>query len=63
MFFDVDAGLDDGNAFGFEELLLKGGVRLADQDFAVRTEDAVPGDAFALRRSAHGAAGGACAAA
>ena len=61
MFFYVDAGFDDGNAFGFEELFLEGGVGLANEDFAVGAEDAVPGDAFALRSCAHGAAGSACA--
>jgi len=63
MFLYVDAGFDDGNAFGFEELFLEGGVRLADQDFAVGAQDAVPGNTFALRSGAHGAAGGSCAAA
>ena len=62
MFFDVDAGFDNGNAFGFEELSLEGGVGFADEDFAVGAEDAVPGDALALRSGAHGAAGGAGAA-
>ena len=59
MFFYVDAGFDDRNAFGFEELFLERGVRFANQDFAVGAEDAVPGDASASRSGAHGAAGGA----
>ncbi len=62
MILEVDAGFDDGNSFGFEELFLQGGVRFANEDFAVGAEDAVPGDAFALRSCAHGAAGGARAA-
>jgi hypothetical protein len=61
MFFYVDAGFDDGNAFGFEELFLEGGVGFADKDFAVGAEDAVPRDALALRSGTHGAAGSACA--
>lgn len=62
MFFYVDAGFDDGNAFGFEELFLQGGIRFPDQDFAIGAEDAVPGDAFSLRSGAHGAPGSARAA-
>lgn len=62
MFFEVNAGFDDKNAFGFEELFLQGSVRFADKDFAAGAEDAVPGDTFALRNGAHGAASGACAA-
>lgn len=62
MFLEVDAGFDDGDSFGFEEFFLQRGVRFADEDFAVGAEDAVPGDASALRSSAHGAAGGARAA-
>ncbi len=61
MFFYVDSGFDHGNAFGFKELFLEGGVGLADQDFAVGPEDAVPRDAFALGSGAHSAAGGPCA--
>ncbi len=56
MFLEVDAGFEDGNSFGFEEFFLQRGVRLADEDFAVGTEDAVPRDSFALRSCAHGAA-------
>jgi len=62
MFFYVDAGFDDSNAFGFEKLFLEGGVRFTNQDFAVGAEDAVPGDALASRSGAHSAAGGAGAA-
>ena len=61
MFFYVDAGFDDRNAFRFKELFLQGGVGFADKYFAVGAEDAVPGDTFALRSGAHGATGGACA--
>jgi len=62
MFFDVDAGFDDGDAFGFEKLFLEGGVGLADEDFALGAEDAMPGDAFAARSGCHGAASSARAA-
>jgi hypothetical protein len=62
MFFYVDSGLDDWNAFGFEELFLQGSVRLADKDFAVGAKNTVPGDAFALWGGTHGAACGAGAA-
>ena len=58
MFFYVDAGFDDWNAFGFEELFLQGGVGFADQDFAVGAKDTVPWYAFALWSGAHGATGG-----
>ena len=61
MFFYVDAGFDHGNALGFEKLLLEGGVGLADQDFAVGAQDAMPGDSFAPRSGAHSATGSACA--
>ncbi|MGC1486062.1 MAG: hypothetical protein WA789_19915 [Candidatus Acidiferrum sp.] len=60
--FYVDPGFDHWNAFGFEELLLEGGIGFADEDFAVGAQDAVPGDAFALRGGSHGAARGTCAA-
>jgi len=56
MFFEVDAGFDDGNAFGFEELFLERSVRFANEDFAVGAKDPVPGNTFALRSCAHGAA-------
>lgn len=62
MFFYIDARLDDRNAFRFEELFLQGSVGLADKDFAVGSENAVPRDAFALGSGAHGAACGAGAA-
>jgi|SRR5580658_7770785 hypothetical protein len=62
IFFNVNAGFDDGNAFGFEELFLERGVWFADQDFAVGAEHAVPRDGLASRSGAHGAAGGAGAA-
>ena len=62
MFFYVDAGFDDADPFGFEELFLERGVGFADENLAVGAEDAVPWDAFALRGGAHGAACGACAA-
>jgi len=58
MFFYVDAGFDDWNAFGFEEFFLQRRVRFANQDFPVGAEDTVPGDALASWSGAHGAAGG-----
>lgn len=62
MFFQIDAGFDDGNAFRFEKLFLEGSVGFADQDFAVGAKNPMPGNALALRSGAHGPAGGACAA-
>ncbi len=59
MGFQVDAGFDDFYAFGFEELFLQRGVRLADEDFAAFANDAVPGNAFSGRSCGHGAAGAA----
>jgi len=56
MLFEIDAGFDDLNAFGFEELFLEGGVRFTGQDFAVGAEDAVPRDGFAPGSGAHGTA-------
>ena len=60
MFFEVNAGFDDKNAFGFEKLLLHGSVRFANKEFAAGAEDAVPGNAFSLRNGSHGAARSAC---
>ena len=56
MGIQIDAGLGDLNAFGFEEFLLKGSVRLADQDFAAFAYDAMPRDALSGRSGSHGAA-------
>jgi hypothetical protein len=52
----------DFDAFGFEEFALEAGVGFADYDFSGGVEDAMPGDAFALRRGGHGATGAASAA-
>jgi hypothetical protein len=52
----IDAGLDDLNAFGFEEFLLKGSVRLANEDFAALAHDAMPWNAFSRGSGSHGAA-------
>jgi hypothetical protein len=60
--FHADAIFDDVDAFGFEEFALEAGVGFADYDFAGGVEDAMPGNAFALRRRGHGAAGAASAA-
>jgi hypothetical protein len=61
MTLQVDAALDDGDAFTFEKFFLKRGVRLADEDLAVCAKDAVPGDTFSARSCGHGAACGSCA--
>ncbi len=63
MLLKIDAKLDDWHSFAFKKFFLQRGVRLADEDFAVGAEDAMPGDAFAARSGAHGAACGAGAAA
>src|SRR5437667_11545994 len=55
MAFQVNAGLDDGDAFAFEEFSLQRSVRLANEDFAAFAEDAMPGDAFSGRGRGHGA--------
>jgi len=51
----IDAAFGHGDLFGFEQLALETGVGFTDQKFAARTNYAVPGNAFALRRSGHGA--------
>ena len=57
MSFQVNAGFDDRDAFAFEEFTLKGSVRFANEDFASRAHDAVPGDALSRGSGGHGAAG------
>ena len=51
----VDAGLGDFYTFAGQELFLQGGVRLADEDFAICADHAVPGDAAAAWSGGHGA--------
>lgn len=63
MALDVNARFRDQNILAFEQLSLQAGVRLADKDFAIFTDDAVPGNAFAGGAGAHSAAGAASAAA
>lgn len=55
MGIQIDAGLDDLNAFGFEEFSLKGSVRLADEDFAALAHDAMPRNALSGRSGSHSA--------
>ena len=62
MFSQVDARFDHAHALGFEKLSLQGCEGLADKDLAVSAEDAMPGNSFAPRGGAHGAARSACAA-
>jgi hypothetical protein len=54
----VDARLDNGNAFTFEKLSLQGGVRFADQDFPALAENTMPRDAFSGRSCSHGVSRG-----
>lgn len=63
MLLHIDTRFQDVNAFGLQELFLERSVRLANEDFAVRAKDAVPGYSFALRSRAHSPAHGASAAA
>src|SRR5713226_4871529 len=60
--FQVHARLSDFDAFAFEEFSLQGSVRLADEDFAALTDDAMPGDALSGGSGSHSAASGARAA-
>lgn len=62
MTLQVDAALDNGDAFTFEKFFLKRGVRLADEDLAVCAKDAMPGDSSTAWSCRHGPAGGSCAA-
>ena len=61
MTLQVDAELDNGDAFTFEKFPLKRGVRFADEDFAVCAKDAMPGDSLSARSRGHGTASGASA--
>jgi len=53
--FEVDARLDNRDAFAFEEFSLHGCVGFADQDFSALAENTMPGNALAGRRRGHGA--------
>jgi hypothetical protein len=55
----VDAGFDDLDAFGFQELFLQRGVGFADQDFAAFAHHAMPRNAFSGGRRSHGSPGAA----
>ena len=61
MALEVEARFGDFHAFGLEEFALQRGVRLADEDFAAVTDDAMPRDAFSRRGSRHGTASAASA--
>ena len=54
----VDAAFGHEDAFGFEEFSLKGSVRLADEKLPVRSDYAVPRDAFSGGATCHGTTGG-----
>jgi len=56
--FQVYARLDDCDALAFEEFSLQGSVRLANEDFAALTDDAMPGDALSRGSGSHSAASG-----
>ena len=60
--FEVDAGLDNGDAFAFEKFSLQGCVGFANQDFSALAENTVPRNAFSGRSCSHGASRGARAA-
>ncbi|HET7207268.1 MAG TPA: hypothetical protein VFI95_11890 [Terriglobales bacterium] len=61
MTLQVDAALDNGDAFSFKKFFLKRCVWFADEDFAVRAKDAMPGNSLSARSCGHGTAGGASA--
>ena len=50
-------GTREACAFAFEQTLLQAGEGLADEDSAAGADDAVPGNAAALRTRTHGVAG------
>lgn len=56
--FHIDAALGHGDAFGFEQAALQGGVRFANQEPAPGPDDAVPRDAESGRAGGHGMTGG-----
>ena len=55
MFFQVDAGFYDADAFAFEEFSLEQSVRSANEDFPAVADYAVPWNAFSRRSGGHGA--------
>ena len=57
MALQVEAGFDNFDAFAREEFFLERSVRLANQDFAVISDNAVPGNAFPGGCCGHRAAG------
>ncbi len=59
----IEAGFHHMHTFAFEEFFLQRGVRLADKDFSLLANNAVPGDSFSGGGCGHGAPGAACAAA
>ena len=63
MAVQLEAGFHNAHAFAFEEFFLQRGVRLADEDFSLLANNAMPGDSFSGGSGGHGAARAACAAA
>jgi len=59
----IEARFDNFDAFAREEFFLERRVRLANENFAVISDDAVPGNAFPGGCGGHSAAGAASAAA
>jgi hypothetical protein len=59
--WQIYVGAGECDSFGFQELALELGVRIAEEDAAAAAEDAVPGDSAAGWAGGHCASGGACA--
>lgn len=57
MALQVEARFDNFDAFAREEFFLERSVRFANEDFAVISDNAVPGNAFPGGCGRHGAAG------
>jgi hypothetical protein len=53
----AEAGFDNFDAFTREEFFLERSIRLANEDFAVISDHAVPGNAFPGGCGRHSAAG------
>jgi len=58
--FQVEAGFDNFDAFADKKFSLERSVGLANEDFAVVSDNAVPGNAFPGGCGGHGPAGAAC---
>ncbi len=57
MIIQVHAEFNEGHALGLKKSALQGGVRLRREDPAAFADDAVPGNALAIGRGGHRAAG------